>query len=246
MRDRTVLIVGAADEVGQAIAVRCATGGGSLVLVDSDARALAEVARQVRQAGSTAKVIAVDPTDPASADAAMKVVSKECGPVHVLVNNVDRRDGVPVSEGRVEAWDGSLRANLAPVISFCLKVVPAMREQKYGRIVNVGSLEYLGTPNQSNYCASKAAVFGLTRSLALELAGEGITVNQVLKGDMGQAAGSTEEERARAARIPVDRLGSPADIAHAVAFLASASSKYVTGQNLIVCGGKSLYSSMSV
>lgn len=240
------MIVGAADDVGQAICVKFAAQGANLVLVDSDLRALSELGRKVEDAGSTAKLIAVDPTDPASVAAMMDVVSTKCETIHILVNNVDHRDGVPVAEGRVETWDQSLRVNLAPVISFSLNVIPLMRKQKYGRIVNVGSLEYLGTPNQSNYCASKAAIFGLTRSMALELAGEGITVNQVLKGDIGQAAGSAEDERKRAMHVPVERVGRPGDIAHAVAFFASASSRYVTGQNLNVCGGKSIYSSMSV
>lgn len=245
MRDRTALIVGAADDVGQAICVKLATRGASLVLVDSDLRALTDLARKVEEAGSTAKVIAVDPTD-ASARATMDVVSRNSESIHILVNNVDHRDGVPVAEGRVEAWDHSLRVNLAPVVSFCLNVIPLMRRQGYGRIVNVGSLEYLGAANQANYCASKAAIFGLTRAMALELAREGITVNQVVKGDIGQATGSVDDERKRAMQMPVQRLGRPDDIAHAVAFFASASSRYVTGQNLIVCGGKSIYSSMSV
>ena len=123
-----------------------------------------------------------------------------------------------------------------------------MREKKHGRIVNVGSIEYLGVPGKANYSAAKSAIFGLTRSLALELAKEGITVNSLVKGDiMDPASEMSEEEQAKVAKgIPVQRLGRSDDVAYAACYFASDDSKYVTGQTLFVCGGKSLHSSMSV
>lgn len=247
MKDRTALIVGAANDVGRAISVKFARNGVKTVLIDSDLPKLGEVARTVEEAGSRAEIIALDPTDASAVKAAVDTIAKKFATIDILVNNVDQRQGVPITEATVESWESSLKGNITPVVAFCLNVIPVMKKQKYGRIVNVGSLEYLGTPNQSNYCTSKSAIFGLTRSFALELAKEGITVNQVLKGDIKTAENvmSAEDEEKLVGKMPVQRLGKPEDIAYAVAYLASDISGYVTGQNLIVCGGKSIYSSMS-
>lgn len=247
MNNKTALIVGAANDVGQAISLKFARGGANVVLVDSDQKKLDELARKVAEAGSKAEVIALDPTNETAVKAAVNTVLTKFASIDILVNNIDRQDGVPISEGTLATWTTSLNENITPVISFCLNVIPAMRKAKYGRIVNVGSLDYLGTANQSNYCTAKSAIFGLTRSFALELAKDGITVNQVLKGDIKTTEHelSAEAEEKAAARLPVQRLGKPDDIAYAVAYLAADSSRYVTGQNLIVCGGKSIYSSMS-
>jgi 2-[hydroxy(phenyl)methyl]-succinyl-CoA dehydrogenase BbsC subunit len=247
MKDRTALIVGAADGVGRAISIRLAKSGAKTVLIDSDLGKLTELARKVEETGTRAEVIALDPTDPNAIKAAVATILNKFGSIDILINNVDHKDGVPISEGTIESWERSLKDNLSPIISFCLSVIPEMRKNKYGRIVNVGSIDYLGTPNKSNYCTSKSAVFGLTRSFARELAKDGITVNQVLKGDIktGENEMSPDAEEKRAARLPMQRLGKPEDIAYAVAYLASNTSGYVTGQNLIVCGGESVYSSMS-
>lgn len=247
MKDRTALIVGAANDTGGAISVRFARLGAKLVLVDTDRQKLDEIAARVAAAGAAAECIAVDWMSPAAVRLAVDTVAKRHGAIDILVNNIDHRDGVPITESSVEAWERSLKENLTPLVSFALNVIPVMKDKGYGRIVNIGSLDYLGTPNQSNYCAAKSAVFGLTRSFALELAKEGITVNQILKGDLKTAESplSAEAEEKSAAQLPVQRLGKPEDIAYAAAYFASGLSNYVTGQNLIVCGGKSIYSSMS-
>src|SRR5512138_2047827 len=247
MKDRTALIVGAANDVGRAITIRFAQRGARVVLIDSDPRQLIELARMVEEAGARAEIIALDPLDAQAVKAAVDTVSKKFDSIDILVNNIDHKDGVPISESTIEAWERSLKDNITPLVSFCLAVIPVMRKRNYGRIVNVGSLDYLGTPNQANYCAAKSAIFGLTRSFALELAKDGITVNQILKGDLKTADQplSAEAEEQGASRLPVQRLGKPEDIAYAVSYFASGVSGYVTGQNLIVCGGKSIYSSMS-
>lgn len=247
MKDRTALIVGAANDVGRAISIKFAKSGAKVVLIDSDLKKLNELAQMVEAAGSRAEVVALDPADSGAVKASVDTVCNKFGSIDILVNNIDHRDGVPISEGTLFSWVNSLNENITPVVSFCLNVIPGMRKKQYGRIINVGSLEYLGTPNQSNYCTSKSAIFGLTRSLALELAKEGITVNQVIKGDIKTSADemSADAEEKAAAQLPVQRLGQPEDIAYAVAYFAADSSRYVTGQNLIVCGGKSIYSSMS-
>ena len=247
MKDRTALIVGAANDVGRAITIRFAQRGARVVLIDSDPRQLIELGRMVEEAGARAEIISLDPLDAKAVKAAVDTVSKTFDSIDILVNNIDHKDGVPISESTIEVWERSLKDNITPLVSFCLAVIPVMRKRNYGRIVNIGSLDYLGTPNQSNYCASKSAIFGLTRSFALELARDGITVNQILKGDIKTTDQplSAEAEEQGAARLPVQRLGKPEDIAYAAAYFASDASGYVTGQNLIVCGGKSIYSSMS-
>ncbi|MDD2734570.1 MAG: SDR family NAD(P)-dependent oxidoreductase [Desulfuromonadaceae bacterium] len=248
MKNKIALIAGAANEVGQAISIKFARSGAKLILVDSDSQGLDAVALDKDVAGALLDKVSLDPTDSNSVKAAVANLLERHGAVDILINNFDHKDGLPISEGTLTNWESSLKENLTPVISFCLNVIPAMQKRKYGRIVTVGSLEYLGVQNRSNYSTSKSALFGMTRSFALETAKDGITVNQVIKGDikLQHADELSAEAEAKAAGVmPVQRLGKPEDIAFAVAYLAVDSSRYVTGQNLIVCGGKSIYSSMS-
>ena len=248
MQDRVALIVGATNDVGQTISLKLAGCGAQVVLIDSDRKNLDELATKVEAAGLKPEIVTLDPEDSNAVKAAVDTVLKKFNTIDILVNNIDHKDGVALSEGTLDTWAKSLNNNVIPVVSFCLNVIPFMRENKYGRIVNVGSLEYLGSSDHANYSTAKSAIFGLTRSLALELAKEGITVNQVIKGDIKTSDNEMSEdvEGKIAAQTPVQRLGQPDDIAYAVAFLAGDSCGYVTGQNLIVCGGKSVYSSMSV
>ncbi|ABB31764.1 short-chain dehydrogenase/reductase SDR [Geobacter metallireducens RCH3] len=247
MKDRTALIVGAANDIGGAISVRFAKLGARVVLIDTDRQELDKVSALVAAAGGEAEVIAVDGADSGAVKSTIDGIAGKHGSIDILVNAIDHRDGVPITEGTVETWERSLKENITPLVSFSLNVIPVMKNNKYGRIVNIGSLDYLGTAKQANYSTAKSAIFGLTRSFALELAKDGITVNQILKGDVKTAECplSPEEEEKGAAKLPVQRLGKPEDIAYAAAYFASGLSGYVTGQNLIVCGGKSIYSSMS-
>ncbi len=247
MKNKIALIAGAANEIGQAISIKFAKNGAKLILVDSDSQGLDAVALGSDVAGALLEKVSLDPTDSNSVKAAVAKILEKHGAVDILINNFDHKDGLPISEGTLANWEVSLKENLTPVISFCLNVIPEMQKRQYGRIVTVGSLDYLGVQNRSNYSTAKSALFGLTRSFALETAKDGITVNQVIKGDIKSQADdlSPEAEAKAAGSMPVQRLGKPEDVAFAVAYLAADSSKYVTGQNLIVCGGKSIYSSMS-
>lgn len=248
IKDRVALIVGATDDVGQAISIDLAGKGARVAMVDSDSDKLELLVNKVKSSGNEAEKIAIDTTNPSEVKTAIDQIVKKYGTLDILINNIDSDQGFPISDSSFENWENSLKENLNPVVLFSLNVIPGMREKKYGRIINIGSSSYLGFPNKSNYCTSKSALFGLTRSFALELAKDGITVNQVLKGDIkGTASGISEEDEAKAAKgHPVQRLGTPEDVAYAVSYFASDPSKYVTGQTLFVCGGKSLYSSMSV
>lgn len=173
---------------------------------------------------------------------------EELGRVDVLINNVDLATGSPVESMTADSWHKTLTANLKPVFECCRTAASAMAPAGYGRIVNIGRLDYLGLPGRADYCAAKSALLGLTRSLALELAGRGVTVNLIALGDMegGEAGQDGEQAASLAKSIPVQRLGRPADAVLAATYFASEEAAYTTGQTLFVCGGKSVYFSLSV
>ncbi len=247
VKDRVVLITGCTDDVARAIGIDLAQKGAKVVLIDNDLDKLESLAKLIEGKGGQAEAIRADLTLAAEIKTAVARTEDTFGRLDILVNNLDLEIGHPLSTSSIHDWEISLKYNIYPVVLVSLEVISRMRRNKYGRIINIGSLSSLGFPNKSSYSTAKSGLFGLTRSFALELAKDGITVNQILKGDIrGTQKGMTEEDEAKAAKgIPVQRLGKPEDVAYAVAYLASDESKYVTGQTLFVCGGKSLYSSMS-
>lgn len=166
----------------------------------------------------------------------------------VLINGFHTNAGWGLDDGEPEGWLAPLDENIKPLVDCCRAAVGMMKGRPHGRIINVIGLDYLGLPGRANQSLTAAAVFGLTRSLALELAPAGITVNTVVKGEIeSDYEGLSEETRQELTKsIPVRRLGRPEEVAGTVAFLASEAAKYVTGQMLFVCGGKSCHFSMSV
>ncbi|MBW2083821.1 MAG: SDR family oxidoreductase [Deltaproteobacteria bacterium] len=247
VKDRVVMIAGCTDDVARAIGIDMAQKGARLVLVDNDLGKLEPLAKQIEEKGGQAKVIKADLTTAAEVKTAVVRAEEAFGRLDILINNFDMEIGHPLSTSSIQDWEVSLKYNIYPVVLVSLEVISRMRRNKYGRIINIGSLYSLGFPNKSSYSTAKSGVFGLTRSFALELAKDGITVNQILKGDIrGSQEEMTEEDEGKLAKgIPVQRLGKPEDLAYAVSYLASDESKYITGQTLFVCGGKSLYCSMS-
>lgn len=177
-------------------------------------------------------------------DACLALVDKivqEHGALHVLVNNAGITRDTLAMRLKDEDWDAVIDTNLKAVFRLSRAVLKPMMKQRYGRIVNITSVVGAsGNPGQSNYAAAKAGVAGMTRSLAREIASRGITVNCVAPGfiatDMTAQLGEAQHN-ALLAQIPAARLGQPEDVAHAVAFLASAQAEYITGQELHVNGG---------
>ncbi len=247
-KDRVALIAGAANDVGEAVALRLGKGGAKVVLVDSNSAKVDEIVKKLVAAGMQAEGLTVDTEDSSSIKKGVDSVVDRIGSIDILVNCMDYANGKPILDCSAVDWEDSIRKNLAPVFMFCEAVVSGMKEKKYGRIINLSDLNYLGMPGKANYAAAKSGIFGLTRALALELAKEAVTVNCVVKGDLksSDVEMSEEELAAVAGRMPVKKLGTPDDVAYAVAYFASDTSKYTTGQMLFVCGGKSIYSSMSI
>jgi 3-oxoacyl-[acyl-carrier protein] reductase len=180
-------------------------------------------------------------TDGAACDALVDAVIKELGGLQVLVNNAGiTRDNLAMRM-KDEDWDAVIDANLKGVFRMSRAVMRPMMKQRYGRIINITSVVGAsGNPGQANYAAAKAGVAGMTRALARELGSRKITVNCIAPGFIATdmtAALSQEQQNALQTQIPLGHLGQPADIAHAVVYLASPQAAYVTGQELHINGG---------
>lgn len=241
---KIALVVGATDNVGEAIAMQLASDGAQLVLVAPDRSKLDDLAGRIGK--DKALALQLDAADPASVADCVNRAYGRYGNVDILINNAGEVTGKSLDSLTSEDLAVAIGSALVAPFCFIRELVPRMRKSGYGRVVNVSELGYLGVANQSNVAAARAGLFGLTRSVALESARFGVTVNTVVKGDIATPSTSDAERDKLAAGIPVKRLGTPADVARVVGFFAAESAKYLTGQTLFVCGGKSTYFSMSV
>lgn len=248
INERVVLIAGATDPIGEAIGVRLGKAGASIFVVDSDSDKVNTTVKKIADAGVKVEGNSIDTRDPKQVEDTIEDIIKRFGSIDVLINAADYVNCKAITDASLSDWSDAINNNLLPTFLFTKYVIPKMQAKKYGRIINLSEITYLGMPGTSNYAAAKSAIFGLTRALALELAKDGITVNTVIKGDINlERKELSEEELQKAtAAIPVKRLGMPEDIAYAVSYFVSDTSSYTTGQMFFVCGGKSMYSSMSI
>jgi len=234
------LVTGATRGIGRAIATQLAEAG-LKVIGTATTEAGAKTITEALAGHDACRGMVLDVTDGAAVDAAVDGLVKEHGALHVLVNNAGiTRDGLSMRM-KDDDWDAVVDTNLKAVFRMSRAAIRPMMKQRYGRIVNITSVVGAsGNPGQANYAAAKAGVAGMTRSLARELGSRGITVNCVAPGfidtDMTRALPEAQTTALKS-QIPLGRLGSAADIAHAVAFLASPQAGYITGAELHVNGG---------
>jgi len=237
---RRALVTGASRGIGEAVASRLAEEGAVVVAAARTAADLERVVSRIREAGGQASALPLDLSDPASIEAAAKAVLAE-GPVDVLVNNAGVTDDNLLLRMSKESWDRVLSTNLTGVFLMTQAVIRSMIKKRYGRIVNVTSVVgMMGNAGQANYAASKAGLIGFTKSVARELASRNVTCNAVAPGFIATSMTEKMTDDAKtvlSSQIPLGRLGSPADVAAAIAYLASEDAAYVTGTVLNVSGG---------
>lgn len=244
---RAAIVTGAARGLGRAIALELARRGERVALFDLDEPGAAETAHLVRERGGAAESFAVDVSDEASVRRAVAAAAERLGPPLILVNNAGVLRDDLLFKMTVQSWDTIMDVHLKGAFLMSRETQAHMVEHGWGRIVNISSTSALGNAGQANYATAKAGIQGFTKTLALELGRFGITANAVAPGftvtDMTRSVaerlgiGFDELVEREAAATAVRRVGSPEDIANAVAFFASEASGFVSGQVLYVAGG---------
>ena len=237
---KIALVTGASRGIGAAIALELARQGYHVIgtaTTDSGAQAITQALSAYPGCRGAALIV----NDGAAVDALIDEIVKTQGGLHVLVNNAGITRDMLAMRLKDDDWDAVIDTNLKAVFRASRAAIRPMMKQRFGRIISITSVVGAsGNPGQANYAAAKAGVAGMTRALARELGSRGITVNCVAPGfiqtDM-TASLPEEQQKALNAQIPLGHMGKPADIAHAVAYLASEGAGYVTGQELHVNGG---------
>jgi 3-oxoacyl-[acyl-carrier protein] reductase len=238
---RVAIVTGASQGIGRDCALALAEHGADVALLARTREKLEAVAEELRQLGRRALALPTDVTEADQVNTAIARVLSEWGRIDILVNNAGLTRDALLLRMKREDWDLVLRTNLTSVFLCCQAVLPTMLRARYGRIINITSvMGQMGNVGVSNYAASKAGIIGFTKALAREVASRNITVNAVAPGFIDTAmtrALSDEVRRQMLALIPLQRMGTGADVAAGVLFLASEEAGYITGHVLNINGG---------
>lgn len=246
MTYRVAIVTGAAAGIGAACSKRLAQDGVAIGVLDLDEDRCADTVNAIREAGGTAIALGADVSKRDQVEAATEKCREALGPITILVNNAGVTDFTPFEDITEELWHFVHSINVLGIILVTQAVLPDMKAAHWGRIVNISSSSaQTGAVNMVTYSSSKGAVVTMTRTMAQEFGGHGITVNNIPPGSV---MGTIMSEASRGLmqmptetlvqRIPVGRVGEPADIANACAFLCHEASGYITGQTLGVNGGR--------
>jgi 3-oxoacyl-[acyl-carrier protein] reductase len=238
LTSRVALVTGSTRGIGREIAVTLSACGARVAVVGRDATRAAEAAQAI---GGNARGYAADVSDTAQVTNLVDSVERDFGSLDILVNNAGlTRDNI-LLRLKDEDWDAVLAANLRGAFASVRAAARGMMKRRWGRIINISSVVGLiGNKGQSNYAASKAGLIGLTKSVAKEFASRNILANVIAPGfiETDMTSGMTADARAAlSAQIPLERLGTPKDIAGVAAFLSSEHAAYITGQVFVVDGG---------
>jgi 3-oxoacyl-[acyl-carrier protein] reductase len=238
---RVAFVTGASQGIGRACAIKLATEGAAVAVAARSQEKLNDLVNEITAVGGKALACTLDVTDEEQVKASVKGAIAQFGKIDILVNNAGiTRDQLVMRLKRAD-WDAVLQTNLTSAYLCIQQVTSSMLKQRWGRIINIASIfGQMGQAGQANYSASKAGLIGLTMAIARELGSRNITCNAVAPGfietAMTEALGNEFKQNA-AKQIPLGRVGSPADVASAVAFLASDEASYITGHVLNVNGG---------
>lgn len=238
-KNNVAIVTGGSKGIGRAISETLLSLGYTVVIIDINDEKAATFLQENKD--SALHYIHCDVSDPAAIEMACTEAAKDYGTISVLVNNAGIQTHVPFVEMTPELWAQTMDINLNSAFYFCKAVVPGMIQQKWGRIINIASMSARrGSNRHVHYCASKAGLVGLTRALSIEIAQFGVTVNAVCPGivdtDIVQQT-LLQKRETWLKEMHVKRLGTPEDIANAVAFLVSEKSDWVSGQALDINGG---------